>query len=30
MKLLISACLLGARRRYDGASKAHSLVSTLA
>ena len=30
MKLLISACLLGARCRYDGASKAHPLVSTLA
>ena len=30
MKLLISACLLGARCRYDGASKAHPFVSTLA
>ena len=30
MKLLISACLLGARCRYDGASKAHPEVLKLA
>ncbi len=30
MKLLISACLLGTRCRYDGASKAHPLVEELA
>lgn len=30
MKLLISACLLGCRCRYDGASKAHPLVEQLA
>ena len=30
MKILISACLLGVRCRYDGASKAHPLVSALA
>ena len=30
MKLLISACLLGARCRYDGASKPHPLVGQLA
>ncbi len=29
MKILISACLLGVRCRYDGASKAHPLVSAL-
>ena len=30
MKLLISACLLGVRCRYDGASKPHPLVEKLA
>ena len=30
MKLLISACLLGVRCRYDGASKPHPLVEELA
>lgn len=30
MKILISACLLGACCRYDGASKAHPLVAELA
>ena len=30
MKLLISACLLGVRCRYDGASKAHPLAEELA
>jgi len=30
MKLLVSACLLGACCRYDGASKAHPLASALA
>lgn len=30
MKLLISACLLGCRCRYDGASKPHPLVDQLA
>lgn len=30
MKLLISACLLGCRCRYDGASKEHPLVKRLA
>ena len=30
MKLLISACLLGVRCRYDGASKPHPLVENLA
>ncbi len=30
MKLLISACLLGVRCRYDGASKTHPLVEALA
>ena len=30
MKILISACLLGARCRYDGASKGHPLVERLA
>lgn len=30
MRLLISACLLGCRCRYDGASKAHPLAATLA
>lgn len=30
MKLLISACLLGCRCRYDGASRAHPLVEQLA
>ena len=30
MKILISACLLGARCRYDGASKAHSEIAALA
>ena len=30
MKLLISACLLGCRCRYDGASKTHPLVDQLA
>lgn len=29
MKLLISACLLGARCRYDGASKAHPSAERL-
>ena len=30
MKLLVSACLLGCRCRYDGASKAHPLAADLA
>lgn len=30
MKLLISACLLGVRCRYDGASKEHPLAAELA
>lgn len=30
MRILISACLLGARCRYDGAAKLHTLVSALA
>lgn len=30
MRLLISACLLGCRCRYDGASKAHPLAAELA
>lgn len=30
MKLLISACLLGCRCRYDGTSKPHPLVAQLA
>ena len=30
MRLLISACLLGCRCRYDGASKAHPLAEELA
>ena len=30
MKLLISACLLGVRCRYDGASKPHPLAEKLA
>ena len=30
MKILISACLLGACCRYDGASKAHTLAAALA
>lgn len=30
MKLLVSACLLGVRCRYDGASKAHPLAGALA
>ena len=30
MKILVSACLLGARCRYDGASKAHSEMAALA
>ena len=30
MKILISACLLGACCRYDGASKAHPLAAALA
>ena len=30
MKLLISACLLGVRCRYDGASKVHPLAEKLA
>ena len=30
MKLLISACLLGCRCRYDGTSKPHLLVARLA
>ena len=30
MKMLISACLLGACCRYDGASKAHPLAGALA
>ena len=30
MRILISACLLGTRCRYDGASKEHPLVKTLA
>lgn len=30
MRLLISACLLGVRCRYDGASKAHPLMGELA
>lgn len=30
MKLLVSACLLGVRCRYDGASKPHPLVEELA
>ena len=30
MKILVSACLLGARCRYDGASKAHPEVEALA
>ena len=30
MRLLISACLLGCRCRYDGASKAHPLAAALA
>lgn len=30
MKLLVSACLLGCRCRYDGASKSHPAVEALA
>ena len=30
MRLLVSACLLGCRCRYDGASKAHPLAPALA
>lgn len=30
MRLLISACLLGCRCRYDGASKTHPLAAALA
>lgn len=30
MKLLVSACLLGVRCRYDGASKPHPLMEELA
>ena len=30
MRILISACLLGTRCRYDGASKAHPLIAALA
>ena len=30
MKILVSACLLGARCRYDGAGKAHPEVEALA
>lgn len=30
MRLLISACLLGCRCRYDGASKAQPLAAALA
>ena len=30
MRLLISACLLGCRCRYDGASKPHPLAAALA
>ena len=30
MKILVSACLLGARCRYDGESKAHPEMETLA
>ena len=30
MRILISACLLGARCRYDGASKAHPEIAVLA
>lgn len=30
MRLLVSACLLGCRCRYDGASKAHPLAKELA
>lgn len=30
MRLLVSACLLGARCRYDGACKAHPLAGELA
>ena len=30
MRILISACLLGTRCRYDGASKEHPLVKALA
>ena len=30
MRILISACLLGCRCRYDGASKLHPLISDLA
>ena len=30
MRLLISACLLGCRCRYDGASRAHPLAAALA
>ena len=30
MRLLISACLLGCRCRYDGASKSHPLIPALA
>ena len=30
MRLLISACLLGCRCRYDGASKTHPLAEALA
>ena len=30
MKILISACLLGVRCRYDGASKSHPLMEELA
>ena len=30
MRILISACLLGVRCRYDGASKCHPLVQALA
>ena len=30
MKILVSACLLGTRCRYDGASKAHPEIAALA
>ena len=30
MRILISACLLGCRCRYDGASKSHPLIPALA
>lgn len=30
MKILVSACLLGARCRYDGASKSHPEIEALA